>query len=225
MAAGSLNVMTLSDVRDAFSFHDEPGTLVVVEGVPGAGKTSAIAAVASGLGAATLPEIDHVTHQPPACPHDQDTLAEWYVDAELRRQQQLREVLRSNRIVIQDRCVLSTVAFAFARSAAGSREARRRLLQRLTDGPKFVMPDAIIILDVDVATSLSRRRSYVDDKRYRIWFDPIFLARFRRFYHRTAHRLMRCTTISFDTSAASPQMVGAVLRQFVVTQVARRTSQ
>src|ERR1035437_4429192 len=98
----------------AFESHQEAGRLVVVEGDPGAGKTSAITSVARETGVIVVPQLDHVTDATVPSAYDPKYPEDWYVDMERARQSDIRKLLQCGRVVLQDRCVLSTLAFVYA---------------------------------------------------------------------------------------------------------------
>jgi predicted ATPase len=188
----------------ALESHQETGRLVVVEGDPGAGKTSAITSVARETDVIVVPQLDHVSDAAVPSAYDPQYPEDWYVDMERARQSDIRKLLHSGQVVLQDRWVLSTLAFVYA-SAIHRREPGRirRLLRYLAQGPTFVMPDALVVMSVDVDVGLGRRSQFRQSDQYRVWFDRAFLIRFQAFYRVVGPRVLPCPTTLIDTSSLS----------------------
>lgn len=188
----------------AFEPHQEVGRLVVVEGDPGAGKTSAIASASRSTDVFVVPQLDHVTSPLRVVPYDPSYPEDWYVAAERARQAEIRRLLGLGYRVLQDRGVLSTLAFVYA-STFRSHEPRRvrRLLRCLAEGQALIRPDALVIMNVDVEVGLQRRAVFRDSEHYRVWFDPEFLTRYQAFYRVLAPRALTCPTAIIDTSSLS----------------------
>jgi thymidylate kinase len=199
--------MRLSESR-VFKPHQEVGRLVVVEGDPGAGKSAAIASVSRNTNIVVVPQLDHVTDALRPFPFDSNYPEDWYVEAERARQSEIRRLLELGHLVLQDRCVLSTIAFVYASTFRHHRPARvRRLLQRLDTGQKVIRPDVLVIMHVDVEVGLRRRRTFRESEQYRIWFDQDFLTRYQAFYRVLAPRVLRCRTAVIDTTSLSCKAV------------------
>jgi thymidylate kinase len=200
-----------------FEPHQEVGRLVVVEGDPGAGKTAAIASASRNTNMVVVPQLDHVTDALSPFPFDSNHPEDWYVEAERARQAEIRRFLKLGHRVLQDRCVLSTLAFAYASTLDPNELARvLRLLQRLARGQKAIRPDVLVIMNVDVEVSLQRRRTFRQSERYQVWFDQDFLTRFQAFYRVLAPRFLRCPTAVINTSSLSRKGVVEALRHSYV---------
>lgn len=203
--------MTLNHVSASFVPHRFPGRLLVVEGLPGAGKTSAIARVGHATDSIVVPELDHVVEAPTQGNGEWADVQRWYVERERSRQVALRRLLRQGRSVIQDRCVLSTLAFAYATTADCSIERIEQTAALLVGTPGFTLPDALLLMHVDIDVSLRRRQSYRGTTAYKQWFDRHFLERLDEFYRVVAPHLLPCPTIEIDTTLASPSAVTAIV--------------
>src|SRR5437588_134075 len=97
-----------------FEPHGGSGRLIVLEGDPGAGKTSA--ATAGGIeipGAITVPQLSHLADADSNMPFDVAYAEDWYLDMERGRQASIRQMLLEGHVVIQDRGILSTLAYAY----------------------------------------------------------------------------------------------------------------
>src|SRR5690349_14174257 len=90
-----------------------PGKFILVEGMPGAGKTTLLKALVENGCLHALPQLDHVAAIVRPEQRDWD-LSRWYIEAELHRQPHLNELLSVGRSVIQDRGIVSTIAYAYA---------------------------------------------------------------------------------------------------------------
>lgn len=163
--------------------HDRDGCLVVLEGAPGAGKTTFLHR-SSGLGGvSTFPQLDHTT-QTPLVP-DNDAL-DWYVTEELNRCRHVRAALSaSSHYVIQDRCVLSVLAFAYAAARRYGHDGRfasalRKVLQR-TRG-RLLQPDILFVLTVAPHVGLQRRYTLAGPPSHEEWRDTTFLRHHASFY-------------------------------------------
>lgn len=200
----------LSSFSTCFDAHREPGTFVVVEGTPGAGKTLALTAVAEKTNAAIVAELNHVVDARVSAQGTLD-LDRWYVGAERARQPHLRRLLREGRAVLQDRGLVSTLAFVYASSDEPTR--LERLLTMITECGPFICPDAIVIMRTEVCTGLRRRSTFQNDPAYRRWFDQEFLTRYDAFYRLVAPGLLRCPTFQIDTSSLSRSSTVDILSQ------------
>lgn len=208
--------MNLDQVSASFVPHHFRGRLLIVEGVPGAGKTSTIARVCQMTDSIVLPELDHVVDAPERNKGEWAERQGWYVERERARQAALRSLLGQGRSVIQDRCVLSTLAFAYAETREGSVERTTQTAALLAGTPSFILPDALLLMYVDIDVSLRRRQSFRRSTPYRQWFNKKFLQRLDKFYRVVAPRLLPCPTIEIDTTVAAPSDVTA----FVETVIA-----
>jgi hypothetical protein len=136
------------------------GWLIVLEGMPGAGKTTLAAALAEDgatvLGEyttpsrATIPLSDH-PHASDGAAHD----ANW-----LRKAAQADAALRDGLAVYADRDWLSALAFAYSIAGADGGQLLRQRCNWARDClgvGQLLLPHAYVIFDVAVATSLRRR--------------------------------------------------------------------
>ena len=145
--------MNWDQLRSCFQPHECEGCLFVIEGDPGAGKTTAIRQLASQFDLVVFPEIDHASQNHKL--HTAKVLgsSDWYLEAEAARQIELKALLKSGYCVLQDRSLLSTMAFTYASATSQSKAARvAHLLDRAALLPSFIAPDSLMILTVDVAT-------------------------------------------------------------------------
>lgn len=153
---------------------DPDAPVTVVEGMPGAGKTTVLTALATA-GRTVLPEyttpagqiLDHHLHPGH---HDEDShLANW-----LRKADQLRQHTGP---VWVDRDWLT--ALAWAASTGGLAERAAWAYRHLAAG-RLIPPHRWIILDLPPHLSLQRRAQRLHPGHP--WSDPAVLERLRAFY-------------------------------------------
>lgn len=207
----------LEKLRACFTAHEEPGRLVVLEGTPGSGKTTALALLASRNELLLLPELDHVTMLGASREVIESSLLErWYIKTELNRQLAIREELKSGKFIYQDRSVLGTIAFAYASSMMnndhlGFIRFTELLLNEALN--KLLLPDAMVILLVNQQISLQRRRKFRYRKQYSLWFNTEFLSHYETFYRSHVHHVVPIHLDVLDTSHDSPNMIAGFLKQ------------
>lgn len=168
---------------DTAPFAVPRGGLIVLEGMPGAGKTTAACALA-GRG---LPVLGEYTDNADATiaiamhpPVDDDDAHQqnW-----LRKTAQCTARLAHGGMVYADRDWLSSLSYAYSIAAAdGGALLRQRAAwaaSRLRGG-SLLLPGAYVIFDLDPATSLDRRASRL--RPGHPWNDLGALRRLRDFY-------------------------------------------
>jgi predicted ATPase len=157
--------------------------LIVLEGMPGAGKTTA----ARALAARGLPVFGEYTDNANATiaisahpPVDDDAAHQqnW-----LRKTAQCTARLARSGTVYADRDWLSSLSYAYSTAAAdGGALLRQRAAWAaglLYDG-SLLLPEIYVVFDLDPATSLARRASRL--RAGHPWNDPSSLQRLRDFY-------------------------------------------
>jgi thymidylate kinase len=125
----------------------------------------------------------------------------WYLREESARQAASSAELRKGETVLFDRSVLSSIAFQYASQPAVV--AVDTLAPLVTKYGPFLLPDAVVILLVDVETSLARRAQSSHNEQYAIWFDRAFLKRYLHFYQAVAASIFPSATF-IETSAQMP---------------------
>ncbi len=159
------------------------GGLIVLEGMPGAGKTTA----ACALAARGLPVLGEYTDNADATiaisahpPVDDDDAHQqnW-----LRKTAQCTARLAHGGTVYADRDWVSSLSYAYSTAAADDGALLRHraawAASRLQDG-SLVLPGIYVIFDLDPATSLDRRASRL--RPGHPWNHPGSLQRLREFY-------------------------------------------
>ena len=157
--------------------------LIVLEGMPGAGKTTAVCALAlRGLpvlgeyiddGDATIAVSQH-----PAVTDDDAHQQNW-----LRKAAQCTARLARASTVYADRDWLSSLSYAYSIAGTGNgallRQRAAWAASRLHDGT-LLLPGLYVIFDLDPATSLTRRAGRL--RPGHPWNHPGALRRLRHFY-------------------------------------------
>lgn len=177
------------------------GRLVVLEGMPGAGKTTAADALAE-LGHAVVGEYTndaHATiavHAHPGVDDDDAHQLNW-----LRKAARCTSLLNRSPVVYADRDWLSSLSYAYS-TAPGDRGAL--LTQRaswarrhLADGT-LLLPGLYVLFDLDPATSIARRAERL--RPGHPWNQPEALDRLRQFYRDPVSALR----------ISSPELAGAL---------------
>jgi len=167
------------------------------------------------FGAIMVPQLDHTVEQETI---RQEDLQEWYVLAELKRQDSIRAKLAKSSAVVQDRNIISTAAFAYA-SAKRHGEGRHfasvlTMILRDTSG-LLVRPDVLVLMTVDPAVGLLRRRESGDDPRLEMWRDASFLKDHAAFYARFVHALAADVIVTVDTTALTPDDTALTIARIV----------
>jgi len=183
-----LNSITeIEQISSCFYSHNEIGRLIVFEGIPGAGKTAAINEICRGGSYPLISQLDHLksffsTNKI----YRKNTVNYWYLDMELNRQDLIHQFLKLGKHVFQDRNIISTLAFVYAGS---NKEGKIldffnfiELIRQVAKG-RLVRPNLIIVLDVSLDVSISRRKHFIQNSKYNIWFDQEFLFHFQFFYN------------------------------------------
>ncbi|WP_125775655.1 AAA family ATPase [Antribacter gilvus] len=174
--------------------------VVAVEGMPGAGKTTAMTVLAD-RGHTVLGEYtdDHARSLTLAAhPHHDDEhphLANW-----LRKDSQARRLARAS-CVVMDRNWLT--ALGWAASVGGLPDRAGWAYSQLIAG-RLILPERWIILDCTVETSLTRRREHLDLTHPWARTEP--LDRLRAFYSDPAAAVRPALHALADALATVPVM-------------------
>ena len=196
--------MNTTSLTALFSKHKERGRYTIIEGDPGAGKTSVTTTAERVVSnSVVLKEFNHIEQSDNAYRGDQKWIQNWYMANECERQAKVHHLLTAGNHVIQDRSVLSTLAFAYATHEQSKPDKFLDVLQRRAAAPAFIAPDTLFIMQVEPIASLERRRAFREAHAYSIWFDASFLARFHAFFKNVASLNLAAETIVIDTSSMS----------------------
>jgi len=171
---------------------DQPGRFVCLEGMPGAGKTTVWAALKASEQIQSLKiyfsevliESEEIAEQKrqnmASSAWDADA---WYYGQEKYRVENARNKILAGFNVLSDRSVLSTLAFAYARGKLESNMGPyHKILQMFKETGQSLLPDAIIMLMVDVNASIERRKTASPERSIGPWENHDFLNYFHEFY-------------------------------------------
>lgn len=158
--------------------------MIAIDGMPGAGKTTALSRLRNALPdqVVLFPEA-----QPPEGPLPDAAAARYLLTeaqgrvADARRLQQAHPGL----LIVSDRCHIGVLAYRYALMATGQ-GLYQDFDHALELAHQFGLTapgahDHILVLLIDPAESIARRRAYAHDERYRRWFDPSFLNAYHHF--------------------------------------------
>jgi predicted ATPase len=159
------------------------GRLIVLEGMPGAGKTTLAAALAEDgatvLGEYTTPRGATIPlHGHPGTGDGAGHDANW-----VRKARQAAAALSDGLAVYADRDWLSALAYAYSIAGIDGGQLLRQRCEWVQDclaSRQLLLPHAYVIFDVAVTTSLRRRSARLDSGHP--WTIPGPLRRLRHFY-------------------------------------------
>lgn len=172
--------------------------MIILEGSPGAGKTTALAAALTTSPSRVLafpeaqPERLTDSAEPPAA--HAGPASRTVTDLLIREDEARVEAARRARdvapdtVVISDRCYLNVLAYRYA-LATLNRVPWRAFDHALTVVARRELPrrraqDTVIVVLLDPVESLRRRAGHAATSQHSLWFDPEFLAAHREFWER-----------------------------------------
>ncbi|MFE4823759.1 hypothetical protein ACFRFU_46830 [Streptomyces sp. NPDC056704] len=207
--------------------------VLVLDGPPGAGKTSLLARMVCALADDTLwftePNarlscgLAAPVHPSPAG----HTL--WFLRHELDKSRAMRRLAcdPDTRLLISDRNHLGVLAYCYATRAEDSlpyRTARDFYARRIAPELPETVLTAILLVSPD--QSLTRRGNVAELPRWKQWFDEGLLERLHRFYTDIAPSLCPTPPTVINTDGATPEtvlaQVAGVLADAGLDQTARR---
>lgn len=155
---------------------------VLIEGMPGAGKTSVISLIKS---------IEDGFHVQDETYFDEATLPENYVETEVKYLEDSAsksKTISANQINLSDRGFISVLAYCYALESVDSSKKGlyeilyNRCRDMITEGT-LILPDILIVLMIDAQISKRRRDNYKHNEEYKMWFKDDFLNAFYKFYN------------------------------------------
>lgn len=190
--------------------------IIAFEGMPGAGKTTAIKNLVKILGkrAIVLPQINL-----PISWSDGLQTSKRYLDAEIRKATAIRELSNRCQYLLIDRTFLTTLAYAYARSRQNDNPVPyRKVVQYFRNLDKkhhFPRPTKIVLFFLKTRKSLERRARYTTVKAFKRWFSPEFLKYFAAFYQRHYTKFEMPPPIIIDTTNMAPNEIITELRKYL----------
>lgn len=191
-------------IGSCFIPHKGHGYLTVLEGAPRTGKTTALNHVSGMLGAVMIPQLDHTMERIPV-PHDE--VQQWYVLAELARQRFIRTTLNRSSDVIQDRNIISTLAFSYASARRfGTNHHFATVLNMILHNArgKLIRPNVLVVMTVNPSIGRLRRPKSKSDPIDRVWVDDLFLRYHAAFYDELIYSSLADQVIKIDTTYMTP---------------------
>ncbi|MGH3697864.1 MAG: hypothetical protein ACRDRU_15305 [Pseudonocardiaceae bacterium] len=158
--------------------------MLVLEGSPGAGKTTLLGRLLE-----SLPEklIVFPEAQPPATLSGDAQVARALLSEDRARIEGATRLhaLHPDLVVASDRCHIGVLAYRYALVTTG-RAPRQVFDHALAIADEFDLgeghrSDTVVILRLDPAQSRHRRAAHAHDQRFRLWYDPGFLAAYNTF--------------------------------------------
>ena len=190
------------------------GRIIIMEGMPGAGKTTCIRRLSRLVAnAAIVPQLWIPPSQWGA--RDDDAIAKRYLTLEEVRARRIAALARTCAYVFVDRSYYTTLAYAYARglcigSMAGYRAVYEAALER-SRAYSVARPSRLVLLFVDIDVSLRRRAKISPRRDFPRWFDSDFLHGMARYYRQIIHAL-RPQPLVIDTSALTIVQTVAAIR-------------
>ena len=187
------------DPQTVQSLTKDRGVRVVLEGLPGTGKTTLVAMFECQTGGRAISQF--VMPIDPALGDDQ------YLKNDLKKDQLLTSATTP---AVMDRDYTSTLAFLHASQRRGRYEDILRQIQQGM-GKTFHLPDVYVYLKVSPATSIARKSQA---SREAIWNNLGFLSKMTRFYEDYFSYMKRiCAVVEIDTEEKSMSEVFDLLTQ------------
>jgi thymidylate kinase len=198
---------------------------IFLEGLPGAGKTELMVALATVLGQRCLavPETNPTQTELTdlSCISVQER-NRWYLKRELDRARLAAALVTRHHpaVAVFDRSYLSVLAYCFAASAvtddASLYDGACRAFETSVTS-SLVSRSVLVVLEIPVNTSLDRRLDKQDREFESDWYREDFLAAMADFYRHRSVEMCRGRLVRMDAAGQSQAAILAALRKLLGT--------
>ena len=160
--------------------------LIILEGLPGAGKTTLGKRLARKFGGVLIPQIIL------PFPKNYKQLAsyakeQFFMKNDLQKYKKARQCLKNKKLVIMDRGIFSTIAYNYALTRLKQSNTYKKVMEFYKKNRKiFNLPQIIVYLNVSILNSLRRKKRLPPKKTEEasLWVNPYFLKEMKNFYHK-----------------------------------------
>ncbi len=180
----------MKPVHTAVPGERETVLVLVLDGSPGAGKTTLLGHLLESRPDKLI--VFPETQPPPALCGDAQVVRALLAEDRARIDSAARlHMLNPTLEVASDRCHIGVLAYRYALVQTG-RAPRQVFDHALATVDDFHLDeghrlDTVLILRLDPAQSIHRRAAHAHDGRYRLWYDPAFLAAYNDFLDQLHH--------------------------------------
>jgi thymidylate kinase len=191
----------------------DKGRLIAIEGTPGAGKTTVCDRLRNDPEKGFTAYFAPVLLEPPEWSSEQkyqqleliDKMDRWYLAEDERRARSFRSYLASGTNVIQDRSFLSTLCFAFARSAWLNDSSYFETFEQIfvEYRPRLLVPDIVINLLLSPTISMQRIATAATPRASGPWTSATFVSAWNDFTSNHARSYLLPNTIVIDVDVNS----------------------
>lgn len=187
--------------------------IIAIEGMPGAGKTTFIESYFHEKEISSLPQLQNKK----ILNYDDFKTSKHFLKMEERKTRQINELSKRYKKIILDRTFITTLAYCYARARKNGKPKEYRALLAFHNKIKhtITLPTHLVHMDVSINKSLQRRSAFSHDKRYKNWFDPMFLNYLKEFYETELKRVLPLTQLYIDTSKMTPNEVSKSMNKFI----------
>ena len=187
--------------------------IIAIEGMPGAGKTTFIESYIHKKEISSLPQLQSKK----ILNYNDLKTSKYFLKMEAHKTEQINKLSKRYKKIILDRTFVTTLAYCYARARKNGKPKEYRALLAMYNKIKhtITLPTHLVYMDVSINKSLQRRNAFSRDKRYKNWFDPIFLNYLKEFYETELKRILPLTQLYVDTSKMTPGEVSKSIHKFV----------
>jgi thymidylate kinase len=165
--------------------------LIILEGLPGTGKTTLARKLAKRFRGILIPQIILSSHNiyqkfPPM------EKEKFFIRNDLEKYKKASQGLKKKKWVIMDRGIFSTLAYNYAFTCLEGINTYKMVRDWYEKNKKiFILPQIIIFLEIPLITSLKRknRLTLKMERKKLLWVNHYFLKEMKAFYHKFLKRI------------------------------------